>query len=96
MVGIKKKLERRLDKREVKALKAAKLSVKIKEELLSRLKDGVYGGIYNFPEIPEMDDVEAEESESESEDFVAAYDDELMSAQDIEDRNRLNKPFLEF
>lgn len=92
LVAVNQKEERRLRKYEAKALRAAKLEHSIKGELLTRLKAGTYGDIYNFEEETfkeALDDIqEQEESESESEseaEFVEAYDEELMSDDDIED-----------
>ena len=46
LVPINKKIERRETKRELKAEIAAKLEQSIEKELLSRLKDGAYGSLY--------------------------------------------------
>lgn len=48
IVGMKKKAERRDRVREAKALIAANIEQKIEEELMERLKTGVYKDIYNY------------------------------------------------
>lgn len=48
LVPIKKKAERRDRVREAKALIAANVQQKIEEELMTRLKTGVYKDIYNY------------------------------------------------
>jgi len=76
-----KKIEKRLDKREDRALHVARLDQKIKSEILERLKKGTYGDIYNFDQ-EQFDSIldEAEipiEEENEFEDeFIGEVDNE--------------------
>lgn len=99
LVGVKKKLERREESREKKAITAAKLETAIEKELLERLRSGAYGDIYNFAqdhyekvletEIGEEEEMEEElESGDEYEaEFEAESGDELD--RDIEEAGPL-------
>jgi protein MAK16 len=85
MVGIHKKVERREARREQKAAKAARLTNAITNELVQRLKSGMYPDeVYNVPQkaydvavdqIGEPDEIESEEEE-EGEQFVEDYENE--------------------
>lgn len=61
-------IERRESRREVKALRAAHINTVIENELLERLKQGTYEGVYNFPEnaFNSVMDQEGEDDEEPS------------------------------
>jgi protein MAK16 len=66
LIPIKKKTERREKAREQKALIAAQIETQIEAELLDRLKEGIYGEIYNvnkkaFEKVAGENEVESEE-----------------------------------
>jgi protein MAK16 len=102
MVGIHKKVERREARREQKAAKAARLTNAITNELVQRLKSGMYPDeVYNVPQkaydvaidqIGEPDQIESEEEESDEEapEYVEDYEEEDEGdeqLQEIEEEN---------
>jgi len=96
VVGIHKKVERREARREQKAAKAARLTNAITNELVQRLKSGMYPDeVYNVPQkaydvavdqIGVPDEIESEEEESdETPEFVEDYENEDEGDEKLEE-----------
>lgn len=86
MVGINRKIDQREERREKKALVAAKLETSIQKELVQRLAKGTYGDIYNFPEVPYQKALEnVEEEESEMEEESESEEEEMGMVEYVED-----------
>jgi protein MAK16 len=76
LTRVHRKVDQREERREKKALVAAKIENNIEKELMERLARGTYGDIYNFPEVPYQKALEmAEEEEEESEEEELETDD---------------------
>eukprot|EP00522_Entomoneis_paludosa_P007420 CAMPEP_0172455386 /NCGR_PEP_ID=MMETSP1065-20121228/12040_1 /TAXON_ID=265537 /ORGANISM="Amphiprora paludosa, Strain CCMP125" /LENGTH=329 /DNA_ID=CAMNT_0013207847 /DNA_START=53 /DNA_END=1042 /DNA_ORIENTATION=+ len=67
LVRVHRKVEQREERRERKALVAAKIETVLEKELTERLAKGAYGDIYNFPESPYQKALESVEGKDEEE-----------------------------
>jgi len=88
-----RKIKQREERREQKALVAARITQKVEQELVDRLANGTYGDMYNFEQTTfnkalgqvESDEEEMEtEDESETEDSVVEYVEDLESDEESE------------
>ena len=88
-----RKIKQREERREQKALVAAKITQKVEQELVDRLANGTYGDLYNFEETTfnkALGQVESDEEgmeteeESESDESVVEYVEDLESDEESE------------
>ena len=89
LVPIKKKAERRDRVREAKALIAANIEQKIEDEIMERLKTGVYKDIYNynpkaFEKVIRKEQQEEDEGEEQSEEEYEEYVANMEESEEME------------
>lgn len=93
LVRVHRKIDQREERRERKALVAAKIESNIEKELVERLAKGAYGDIYNFHEsaykkaLDQTEDAEEETEEEEEESQVEYVED--LDSEDEEDEEEL-------
>jgi len=103
IVSVHRKIDQREERREKKALVAAKIEANIEKELVERLAKGTYGDIYNFPEVPYqklLEDGEDDEMEEESEEEESESEEEepgLMEyIEDLESEEEVDMEDMEY
>jgi protein MAK16 len=91
LVGIHRKIDQREERRERKALVAAKLERSIEKELVQRLAKGTYGDIYNFPQVSYQKALEKAGGEvqydNDDEESITETEAETTTAEDDVDKN---------
>eukprot|EP00977_Amphora_coffeiformis_P017807 scaffold5944_cov101-Amphora_coffeaeformis.AAC.3 len=82
LTGVHRKIDQREERRERKALVAAKIETALEKELTARLAKGAYGDIYNFPEAPYQKALEKATADEEDEDEAEQDEETEMESED--------------
>lgn len=95
LTGVHRKIDQREERRERKAMVAARLETTLEKELTARLAKGAYGDIYNFPEAPYQKALQKATAEEEDGDDETEREDDEETEMESEDEDSTMVEYVE-